>query len=98
MNDVEMQTTPQVTPESPFRGIQPFRFLDQEYYSGREELIDELVDKVLLYRLVVLFGESGAGKSSLLNAGVVPALKKKGYQPERLRVRPFADQPLLIER
>lgn len=99
-------STPPIVPSSltqpavasPFRGIHPFRFADQEYYFGRNELIGDLVDKVLLYRLIVLFGESGAGKSSLLNAGLIAALRKKSYQPERIRVRPFSDQPLLIER
>ena len=98
MEGVPKQTPDQVVPPSPYRGIHPFRFIDQKYYFGREEITRELVDNVLLYRLVVIFGESGAGKSSLINAGLVPALKAKGFQPERLRVRPFKDQPLLIER
>jgi hypothetical protein len=98
MEGVPKQTPDQVVPASPYRGIHPFRFIDQKYYFGREEITRELVYNVLLYRLVVIFGESGAGKSSLINAGLVPALKAKGFQPERLRVRPFKDQPLLIER
>ena len=98
MKSVQKQTLDKAVPKSPYRGIHPFRFIDQKYYFGREEITRQLVDKVLLYRLVVIFGESGAGKSSLLNAGLVPALKEKAFQPERLRVRPFKDQPLLIER
>ncbi|HJQ71351.1 MAG TPA: ATP-binding protein [Blastocatellia bacterium] len=83
---------------TPYRGIHPFRFVDQAFYFGREELIEELLTKIILYRLVVLFGESGVGKSSLLNAGIIAALKRKGYQPEKLRVQPFKDRPLLVER
>ncbi len=82
----------------PYRGIHPFRFVDRDYYFGREDLIDELTAKVLLYRLVVLFGESGVGKSSLINAGLISALRDKGFQPERLRVRPFEAQPISVER
>src|ERR1700730_8481648 len=83
---------------SPYRGIQPFRFVDRDDYFGREELIDEFTAKVLLHRLVILFGESGVGKSSVLNAGLIPALRKKGFQPERLRVRPFETEPISVER
>lgn len=83
---------------APYRGIQAFRYVDREYYFGREELINQLTSKVLLYRLVVLFGESSVGKSSLLNAGLIGALREKGFQPERLRVRPFEAEPITIER
>jgi hypothetical protein len=83
---------------TPYRGIHPFRYIDQAYYFGREEIVEELLTRIMLYRLVILFGESGVGKSSLLNAGIIAALKKKGYQPEKLRVQPFKDQPLLVER
>jgi energy-coupling factor transporter ATP-binding protein EcfA2 len=85
-------------PVSPYRGIHPFRYADQELFFGREEAISGLMVKVLLARLVVLFGESGAGKSSLINAGLVPALEKEGFHPERLLVRPDTVTPILIDR
>lgn len=93
-----MSNSDQRAPATPYRGIHPFRYIDHAYYFGREDLIEELLTKIMLYRMVILFGESGVGKSSLLNAGVIVALKKKGYHPERLRVQPFKDQPLLVER
>src|SRR5262249_12264858 len=65
---------------------------------GREEAISALLVKVLLARLVVVFGESGAGKSSLINAGLVPALEKERFRPERLLVRPDKVTPILIDR
>jgi hypothetical protein len=34
----------------------------------------------------------------LINAGLIPALEKEGLRPERLRVRPIPDEPILIER
>jgi tetratricopeptide (TPR) repeat protein len=83
---------------SPYRGIHPFRYVDQAYFFGREETVTELLAKVLVSRLVLLFGESGTGKSSLINAGLIPALKKEGLNPERLRVRPIPKEPILIER
>src|SRR5712691_5358249 len=83
---------------SPYRGIHPFRYVDQAYFFGREETVTDLVVQVLRSRLVLLFGESGTGKSSLINAGLIPALEKEGLRPERLRVRPIPDEPILIER
>jgi hypothetical protein len=85
-------------PPSPYRGILPFRYADRANFFGREREISELVAKILNYRLVVLFGDSGAGKSSLINAGIVPRLESEGFQPERLRVRPFKENPFLVER
>jgi tetratricopeptide (TPR) repeat protein len=83
---------------SPYRGIQPFRYVDQAYFFGREEMVTALLAKVLVSRLVLLFGESGTGKSSLINAGLIPALEKEGLRPERLRVRPIPEEPILIEK
>src|SRR5579872_138531 len=83
---------------SPYRSIHPFRYADRENFFGREEPVQELFAKVLLYRLVVLFGESGAGKSSLVNAGLIPALQKEGFNAERIKVSRIPDQPILIER
>jgi uncharacterized protein with WD repeat len=83
---------------SPYRGIEPFRYADRANFFGRAGAIDELFAKILLYRLVVLFGESGAGKSSLLNAGLIPALQKEGLLAERLRVRPDPEASIIVER
>jgi excinuclease UvrABC ATPase subunit len=83
---------------SPYRGIHPFRYADQAYFFGRSGLVAELLAKVLISRLVLVFGESGTGKSSLINAGLIPALKAEELRAERLRVRPIQDEPILIER
>jgi WD40 repeat protein len=83
---------------SPYRGIEPFRYVDRANFFGRAGAIEELFAKILLYRLVVLFGESGSGKSSLLNAGLIPTMQKEGLRPERLRVRPDPDAPITVER
>ena len=62
----------------PYRGLQPFSETDEEVFYGRERLVAELAGKLAtrLTRggLVVVTGASGAGKSSLLRAGLLPAL------------------------
>jgi pSer/pThr/pTyr-binding forkhead associated (FHA) protein len=84
---------------SPYRGVLPFRYADHLFFFGREKIIEDLYAKILLYRLVILFGATGAGKSSVINAGIIPALKNEGCQAERLRVSPeYENAPILIER
>ncbi|MBW4586739.1 hypothetical protein G7B40_015230 [Aetokthonos hydrillicola Thurmond2011] len=47
--------------------------------SGRQLDINRLLERIgrLDYKLIVIYGQSGVGKSSLVNAGLVPALKKR---------------------
>ncbi len=57
-----------------YPGVKPFETLDAGQYFGRQREIQDLYDLILLEKLVVLFGKSGYGKSSLLNAGIIPKL------------------------
>jgi|SRR5271165_5969308 len=85
-------------PSAPYRGIEAFRFIDQSIYAARDEEIRKLIRLITIYRGILFYGDSGVGKSSLLNAGVIPALLKEGFRPERLRVQPIAGKELLLER
>src|SRR5258708_2054940 len=53
---------------------------------------------VSVYRGVLLYGDSGSGKSSLVNAGLIPEAIRLGFAPEQLRVQPRASEELVIER
>ena len=59
---------------SRYLGVQPFKTSDRRLFFGRESDIENLHDYILLEKVMVLFGKSGYGKSSLLSAGVVPRL------------------------
>ena len=59
----------------PYVGLTPFAETDAAYFFGRESERRVLVDNLLSSRLTLLYGESGAGKSSLLNAGVAFELR-----------------------
>ncbi|MCP3959957.1 MAG: hypothetical protein GY719_19095 [bacterium] len=85
-------------PQSPYRGLHAFRYSDRHVFLGRDKIAENLFAKVLVSPLVVLFGHSGSGKSSLINAGLVPALRKESYGVERLLLRPIRDEPILVER
>ncbi|MET9966141.1 AAA family ATPase [Streptomyces sp. NPDC006356] len=63
----------------PYRGLASYRQEDARWFFGRERSTDALVAQLRAVEktggLVMLVGASGAGKSSLLNAGLVPALR-----------------------
>lgn len=85
-------------PDAPYRGIEPFRFTDQQIFAARSEETWTLLSNVTLYRAVLLYGASGTGKSSLINAGFLPQALKENYVPDRIRVQPFAGREIKIER
>ena len=58
----------------PFKGLASFDRSDAEYFSGRETAISDLVARAAESSLIGIVGPSGIGKSSLLRAGVLPAL------------------------
>ncbi len=59
----------------PYRGLQRFEPGDQGLFFGREEITARLAAHVRAHRLVAVVGASGSGKSSLLRAGLIPALQ-----------------------
>ncbi|UWE07635.1 XRE family transcriptional regulator [Actinacidiphila bryophytorum] len=71
----------------PYRGLRRFEAQDSELYFGREDLVARLVEKLGRQRLVAVVGASGSGKSSLLRAGLVPALRSgQGPRPAAVRI------------
>jgi energy-coupling factor transporter ATP-binding protein EcfA2 len=62
----------------PYRGLEPFREEDAAFFCGRDEAIGDLVSRVREHSFVAVVGPSGSGKSSLLFAGLLPALRKQG--------------------
>ena len=73
--------------QSRYLGVQPFKTSDKHIFFGRDEDIENLHDFIMLEKLIVLFGKSGYGKSSILNAGIVPKLTDD-TQPQAFRFRP----------
>lgn len=63
--------------ESPYKGLQYFDENDADLFFGRETLVAKLVGQLREHRfLAVIVGASGSGKSSIVRAGLVPALKR----------------------
>jgi WD40 repeat protein len=87
-----------VVPTTPYRGIHPFRYVDHEIFFARERDAERLTSLVAVYRGTMLYGMTGAGKSSLINAGLLPHAVELGFSPERVRVQPRAGEALVVER
>ncbi|SDW21801.1 WD40 repeat [Ruegeria halocynthiae] len=60
--------------ECPYKGLAAFQPEDSNYFFGREDLVEELVHRLQQSRILVLGGSSGSGKSSVLRAGLLPAV------------------------
>ena len=71
--------------QNPWPGLRAFTEGDREFFFGRERETAELLGIVKLAPVVVLYGQSGLGKTSLLQAGLFPQLKRLDFLPLRLR-------------
>jgi hypothetical protein len=64
-------------PPSPYVGLVPFGEDDARFFFGRFEEVALVGANLRSARLTLLYGPSGVGKTSLLQAGVVPALRRE---------------------
>ncbi|MFJ5712297.1 DNA-binding protein [Streptomyces sp. NPDC093105] len=63
----------------PYQGLARFEPADHDRFFGRDELTAVLRQSVAEHRFTAVFGPSGSGKSSLLRAGLIPALRRDGH-------------------
>ena len=81
----------------PFKGLASFEPVDADHFFGRERLVAELVARLVGAGFLGIVGPSGSGKSSILRAGLLPALAggvlpgSEGWR--RLLMRP-GERPL----
>jgi WD40 repeat protein/energy-coupling factor transporter ATP-binding protein EcfA2 len=60
----------------PYKGLDVFEEEDADLFFGRERLVEDLLSRVKESRTVFITGPSGSGKSSLVRAGLIHALKQ----------------------
>ena len=77
--------------KNPFLLLSPFTYRNAWLFAGRDGEIQHMIEKILQRRMVVLIGQSGVGKSSLVEAGVVPKLKEYNFRVIRFS---FQDNPI----
>jgi hypothetical protein len=61
---------------SPYKGLRAFEMEDRDLFFGRTNAVRKLMDAVGAFALVPVVGSSGIGKSSLVQAGLLPCLEK----------------------
>ena len=72
-----MAMKPEPTKIKRYPGVKPFSENERHVFYGRSTDTKKLAQLIRLERLVLLYGKSGLGKSSLLNAGVLPLFEEK---------------------
>ena len=79
---------------SPYKGLLSYRLSDAEIFFGRSQAIAAVLKRLEREAFAVLHSESGAGKSSLLQAGISPRLIGAAHLP--LFLRPYNSNPAYI--
>ena len=72
--------------KNPYKALNAYEEADQKVFVGRQEEAKELFQLVKFNSLTVVFGKSGIGKTSLINAGLFPLLREKNYRPIRIQL------------
>jgi tetratricopeptide (TPR) repeat protein len=80
VGDLERQ--PPAAGDPPYLGLQFFREEDSARFYGREQLSARLIGRLQRTRFLAIIGASGSGKSSLVRACVIPALKRGERLPD----------------
>lgn len=70
----------------PYIGLETYTEDKRDKFFGRSKEIKDLLSLIEKGPAVVIFGKSGSGKSSLVNAGLMPALREKFYLPIYVRL------------
>src|SRR5829696_6447052 len=72
----DLEDQPPEPGESPFQGLQYFDEKDADRFFGRETLTARIVGRLANNSFLTVIGASGSGKSSVVRAGVIPALRR----------------------
>jgi WD40 repeat protein/transcriptional regulator with XRE-family HTH domain len=62
--------------KNPYRGLEAFTEADANNFFGRDEQIVKLKQVVQRQQMLVMFGSSGSGKTSIIQAGLIPILRQ----------------------
>jgi WD40 repeat protein len=68
---------------APYVGPRPFKETENQLFFGRKKEVEELLSLITAHPVMLLYAPSGAGKTSLLNAGLIPKLRgQKQKEPD----------------
>jgi hypothetical protein len=72
-------------PRVPYVGLRAFEQQEGRLFFGRERESSEIFSLLVAHRELLLYAPSGAGKSSLIHAGLIPRLEAEGFEVLRVR-------------
>ena len=78
----------------PYRGLAPFREEDKEIFFGRGDVVDRLVTLMTDHALILVHGQSGCGKSSVVAAGLEAKVSAEGWLVVHMNPRHSPSQEL----
>ena len=79
-------TARQLDSENPWPGLESFEENARAFFFGRGRETESLLNHVRDTAVTVLYGRSGLGKTSLLRAGLFPALREENFLPIYVRL------------
>ncbi|MCP5051138.1 MAG: ATP-binding protein, partial [bacterium] len=86
-----------VTGTNPYKALFSYEEEDRHIFKGRDWETKKLFKLIKTNLLTLVFGKSGIGKTSLLNAGVAPQLRENRFLPVRIRLNFAPDAPAFLE-
>ena len=80
LEELDLSDFELIETKNPYKGLRAFQQADAEDFFGRSEMIERVLDRLqepeAQNNFLAVIGPSGSGKSSLIKAGVLPALRK----------------------
>ena len=70
---------------SPFKFLDSYNTADRDLFFGRDREIEEIYDKLFQSQMLLIYGASGTGKSSILNCGVANMFNEADWLPIHIR-------------
>jgi WD40 repeat protein len=78
-NKIIYQQAPKELTNTPYKFLTAYAREDKAIFYGRTTVTEEFAGKVPRFKTLMITGASGSGKSSLVNAGIIPRLEENGY-------------------
>jgi hypothetical protein len=76
---------PPIMVKSPFKFLDSYSISDREIFFGRDQEITDLYRKVFESKILLVYGVSGTGKSSLINCGLASRFEESDWLPVNVR-------------
>lgn len=83
-----------VSSPSPFKFLSPYTAADQDIFFGREEEIESLYRMIFQTNLILVYGQSGTGKTSLIQCGLASRLAPTDWLEVQVRRKQDINQSL----